>query len=55
MLSVEEYLNKISPYLKDITNCLEKSDAWKIQLIIANNFISLIDNDKERVMHSKIK
>ena len=25
----------------------------KIQLTIANNFISSIDNDEERVMHSK--
>ena len=51
-LSVVEYLNKISPYLKDINN-LENSDTWKIQLTIANDFISSIDNDKERVMHSK--
>ena len=28
--SVEEYLNKISPYLKDIINNLKKSDTWKI-------------------------
>ena len=41
-LSVEEYLNN-SPYLKDITNNLKKSDTWKIQLAIANNFISSID------------
>ena len=26
---------------------------WKIQLTIAINFISSIDNDEERVMHSK--
>ena len=26
---------------------------WKIQLTIASNFISYIDNDKESVMHSK--
>ena len=52
-LSVEEYLNKIRPYLKDIINNLKKSDTWKIQLTIANNFISSIDNDEERVMHSK--
>ena len=25
----------------------------KIQLTIANNFISSVDNDEERVMHSK--
>ena len=52
-LSVEEYLNKISPYLKDITNNLKNFDTWKIQLTIANNFISSIDNDEERIMHSK--
>ena len=52
-LSVEEYLNKIRPHLKDIANNLKKPDTWKIQLIIANNFISSLDNDEERVMHSK--
>ena len=52
-LSVEEYLNKIRLYLKDIINNLKKSDTWKIQLTIANNFISSLDNDEECVMHSK--
>ena len=50
-LSVEEYLNKIRPHLKDIVNDLKKADTWKIQLT-ANNFISSIDNDEEHVMHS---
>ena len=31
-LSVEEYLNKIIPYLKDIINNLKKSNTLKIQL-----------------------
>ena len=31
-LSVEEYLNKIIPYLKDIINNLKKSNSLKIQL-----------------------
>ena len=52
-LSVEEYLNRIIPYLKDIINNLKKSDTQQTQLIIANNFISSIGNDEERVMHSK--
>ena len=52
-LSVEEYLNKNSPYLKYIINNLKKSHTWKIQLTIANNFISSKDNYEERVMHSK--
>ena len=51
-LSVEEYLNKISPYLKDITNNLKKPGTWKIQLTIANNVISSIGNDEECVIHS---
>ena len=53
MLLVEEYLNKIRPYLKDIVNNLKKSLMEKIQLTITNNFISSIDNDEECVMHSK--
>ena len=52
-LSLEEYLNKIRSYLKDIINNLKKSDTWKIQIIIAINFISSIDFDEKRVMHSK--
>ena len=49
-LSVEEYLNKIRSYLKDIINKLKKSGSWQIQLTIANNFISF---NVERVMHLK--
>ena len=46
-LSIEEYLNKIKPYLKGIINNLKKSDTWKIQLTIANNFISSKDDNDE--------
>ena len=46
-LSVEKYLNKITPYLNNIINNLKKSDTW------LNNFISSIDNDEEHVIHSK--
>ena len=52
-LSIEEYLNKVRPYLKDIITDLKKSDAWKIQLTIAINFMSSKDTDEELVMHSK--
>ena len=34
-------------------NNLQISDTWKIQLAIANNFISSKDNDEEQLMHSK--
>ena len=42
-LSVKEYLDKIKHYLGDITINLQKSDAWKIQLTVAINFISSND------------
>ena len=54
ILSVQEYLDKIRPYLKDIINDLKQSDLWKIQFRMTINFILSKDyNDEERVMHSK--
>ena len=54
ILSVEEYLDKIRPYLKDIRNNLKKSGTWKIQLTITISFISSKDyRDEGRVIHSK--
>ena len=50
---MEEYLNKIRPYLKYIISNLKKSDTSKIHLTLANNFICFIDNDEEHIMHSK--
>ena len=47
ILSVEEYLDKIKPYLKDIINDLRKSDARKIQLTIIINFIFLKEDKDE--------
>ena len=41
-LSVEEYLNKIIPYLKDIINNLKKFDTRKIEIKMANKFISSV-------------
>ena len=52
-LSLEEYLDKIRPYLRDIIIDLHESDTWKIQLTIAINFISSKDAGEERVMQSK--
>ena len=45
-LLLEEYLNKIRLYLKDIINNLKISDTCKIQLI-AINFISSKDSDEK--------
>ena len=49
-LSIEEYLNKIRPYLKNI-NDLNKSDTWKIQLTIAIILMSSKGKGEARVMH----
>ena len=49
----EEYCNNVRPCFKYIINILKKSGTWKIQLTIASNFISSIENDEEHVMHSK--
>ena len=38
-LSLDEYLNKAGPYLRNIIIDLQNSDTWKIQLTIAINFI----------------
>ena len=52
-LSLEEYLDKIKPYLRDIIIDLQESDTWKIQLTIAISFFCPKDVDKERVTQSK--
>ena len=39
-LSLDEYLNKTEPYLRNIIIDLQYSNTWKIKLIIAINFIS---------------
>ena len=38
-LAMEEYLNKIRLYLKDIVNNLKKIDTWEIQLTVPTNFV----------------
>ena len=54
-LTIEEFLNKIRLYFKDIINDLKKTKylTWKIQLMIAINFVSSENNDEEHVMHSR--
>ena len=53
-LSVEEYLNKIKPYLKDIIDDLKISDRQKLQLATSINFISSKKyDDKEWEIRSK--
>ena len=51
-LSLDEYLNKIETYPRNIIINLQNSDTWEIQLTIAINFISSKDTEEGRVMHS---
>ena len=46
-LSQDQYLNKIKPYLRNKIIDFPNSDAWKIQLTIAINFISSKDVEEE--------
>ena len=50
-LSLDEYLNKIKSYLRNIIINLQISDSWKIQLAIAINFISSKNTEEECVMY----
>ena len=52
-LSQDQYLNKIKPYLRNKIIDFPNSDAWKIQLTIAINFISSKDVEEDHVMHSR--
>ena len=54
ILTIEEYLNMIEPYLVDITNDYKNKGEWKIQLTTAINFISFKPNsDVTSIMHTK--
>ena len=53
MLIKLEYLDKSRPCGKVIIKNLKKSDAWKIKLMMAINFMSSIDIDEELLTHSK--
>ena len=49
-LSLDEYLNKVEPYLSNAIIDLENSNAWKVHLTIAINFIFSKDAEEEHVM-----
>ena len=52
-VSLDEYLNKIRPYLRNIIIDLQNFDTWKIQLTFAINFISSKVAEGECVMYSR--
>ena len=54
ILTFEEYLALMEPYLRELINYYENKGEWKIQLTAQINFISLKpDSDETRVMHTK--
>ena len=50
-LSIEDYLDKIEPYLNDLTDDLKTQGEWEIQLTMSSNFISSKDSKETRIMH----
>ena len=54
ILTIEEYLALIEPYLRELINYYKNKGEWKIQLTAQINFISLKPgSDETRVMHTK--
>ena len=54
ILTVEEYLALIEPYLRKLINDYKSKGEWKIQLTAQISFISLRpDSDETRVMHTR--
>ena len=54
LLTIEEYLKLIEPYLRELINDHENKAEWKIQLTAQINFISLRPGSNEtRVMHTR--
>ena len=54
LLTVEEYLALIEPYLRELINDHKSKGEWKIQLTAQINFISLRPgSDETRVMHTR--
>ena len=52
--TIEEYLDLIKPYLKELKNDHKKKGEWEIQLTTQINFISLRPgSDETRVMYTK--
>ena len=52
ILSPEEYLEILRPYLKDLTNHHKASGEWKIQLVLLNRCISSKNYEETRDTYS---
>ena len=52
-LSLEEYLDIIRPYLRDMINNHKAQGEWRIQLVMKINFISSLGADESHEMYTK--
>ena len=52
-LALEEYINIIRLYLRDMNNNHKAQGEWKIQLLMKINFISFLGADESRKMYTK--
>ena len=52
-LSIYEYFDIIRPYLRDMIDNHKARGEWKIQLTMRIIFVSFIDANETRVMHTK--
>ena len=52
-LSLEEYINIIRPYLRDMINNHKAQGKWRIQLVMKINFISSVGADESRETYTK--
>ena len=52
-LPLEEYLNTVRPYLRDMIDNHKAHSEWKIQLIMQIIFVSSLDNNETHIMHTK--
>ena len=50
-LLLNESVNNIKPYMRDLTTDCQTSDTWKIQLTVAVDFIFTRGAEEEHVMH----
>ena len=53
ILSIEEYLDEIKPYLNDLIDDHKTQGEWKIHLTMAINFMSSNNTNETRTMYTK--
>ena len=52
-LAIDEYFDKIRPYLKDMIDDHKARGEWKIQLIMKLIFVFFIDKNNTDAMYTK--